>query len=127
MHIYEFPNEMLEEVASHLSYDDLAKCRLVSRRFNAVCSSLLNRGAISTMKLLEEDDHQFYQTKPRGSVKSQSLVTWRKNRSILHMIIWSLCDVMAEYRKYYLLGKYPFIAGKVNAHSDFRTKGLGAY
>ena len=38
------PEVAVEHILQFLSYDEVAKCRAISTRFNALCKSLLNKG-----------------------------------------------------------------------------------
>jgi hypothetical protein len=38
------PDVALEHIFQYLSYDEIARCRILSTRFNALCKSLLNKG-----------------------------------------------------------------------------------
>ena len=38
------PEVALEHILQYLTYDEVAKCRILSTRFNSLCKSLLNKG-----------------------------------------------------------------------------------
>lgn len=111
MSFTDLPNEMLCKIASNLTYHELAQCRLINLRFKEVCELQLNDGVKDTLKLLEEEEKKILIRKPPTCIHYKGMcndsVRW------LMKIKWSLCDVMAEYKKYFLIGKCPFIAGKV--------------
>ncbi|KAI5643481.1 F-box only protein 28 [Phthorimaea operculella] len=44
MELMQLPVVMIENIISYLSYDEIAKNRLVSHAFNDICSRMLNRG-----------------------------------------------------------------------------------
>ncbi|XP_054283725.1 uncharacterized protein LOC129000763 [Macrosteles quadrilineatus] len=44
MSLLDLPVEMVEKILSYLSYDQVAKLRLVNRTFNAICGNRLNQG-----------------------------------------------------------------------------------
>ncbi|KAJ6642042.1 F-box only protein 28, partial [Pseudolycoriella hygida] len=44
MNILELPDIVLEQILEYLSYDEIAKTRLVSSKLNKFCQNLLNRG-----------------------------------------------------------------------------------
>lgn len=44
MNLEDLPEVVFTKIFSYLSYDQVAKCRAVSRTFNATCSRILNRG-----------------------------------------------------------------------------------
>ncbi|CAB3254654.1 unnamed protein product [Arctia plantaginis] len=46
MDLLELPIVIIETIFSYLSYDDIAKSRLVSRTFNDICMRILNRGFV---------------------------------------------------------------------------------
>ncbi|XP_018333180.1 F-box only protein 28 isoform X6 [Agrilus planipennis] len=106
------PNVALEKIFSFLSYDEIAKNRIVCRKFNQTCSQMLTRG--------------FYQMEKRHSgiyKKLKSLLPRRESERRNHPLARH-CDILSAvetrismlnmtFIKYIETNKCCFIPGKI--------------
>ncbi|XP_069677551.1 F-box only protein 28 [Periplaneta americana] len=112
LELLSLPDVVLEQILSYLSYDDIARYRIICRQFNILCKQLLNKGFI----LVEKHHAQCLK-----AVKSQLPRRESERRShplarhcdILTAIETRLSMLAMTFTKYIDAGLCCFIPGKV--------------
>lgn len=112
MNFLELPDFMLEKIFERLTYDEIAKKRLVSTRVNRICQQLLNRGF---NKLIKRHSHEMKKIKsllPRreSERRHHPLI---KHADILTCIETRISMLSMTYTKYIDMNLCCFIPGKI--------------
>ncbi|PSN36157.1 F-box only protein 28 [Blattella germanica] len=112
LELLSLPEIVLEKILSYLSYDDIAKYRIICRQFDRICKQLLNKGFI----LVEKHHAQCLKTVkaqlPRRESERRSHPLAR-HCDILTAIETRLSMLAMTFTKYVEAGLCCFIPGKV--------------
>lgn len=110
--LLDLPNCMLELVLSYLTFDEIAKNRLVCVRFDKLCQSLLNRGFTKMMKRHAAYLKRIKMQLPRRESERRNHPLAR-HADILTCIETRISMLSMTYTKYMELNLCCFIPGKV--------------
>lgn len=111
-HLIRMPDVVFEHILSYLTYDAIAKTRIVCRHFNNVCQGLLNRGFYSAVQFHAKCSKEVKSQLPRRESKRPNHPLARHN-NILHAIETRLSLLKMTYCKYIHYNACCFIPGKV--------------
>jgi len=112
MNLLDLPECMLEQIFEWLSYDEIAKKRLVSTKVNKVCQQLLNRGFAKLIKRHSHDMKKIKSLLPRreSERRHHPLI---KHADILTCIETRISMLSMTYTKYMDMNLCCFIPGKI--------------
>ncbi|CAG0914483.1 unnamed protein product [Notodromas monacha] len=108
----DLPDEMLVKILSSLNYGQLACCRMVCRKFNAVCGELLSAGFIAVEAEKNRISKELRLRTPRrfSDRKCHSL---SKHIEILASLDTRISLLHMTYSRYIDSKQCPFVPGKV--------------
>ncbi|EFX70553.1 hypothetical protein DAPPUDRAFT_61180 [Daphnia pulex] len=105
-------DDVFLEILSYLSYDEVAKLRLVGRHFNEVCQKILNKGFLSFQRYHSRCLKEVKAKLPRRE-SERRLHPLANHIDILKGIEIRLSHLSTTYYKYAVAGMFCFIPGKV--------------
>lgn len=112
MNLLDLPDCMLEEIFSYLSFDEIAKKRLITTRIDKICQGLLNRGFYKMMKRHGAFLKSIKTQLPRRESERRNHPL-SKHVDILTCIETRISMLSMTYSKYIELKLCCFIPGKV--------------
>lgn len=110
--ITELPHEILENILSYLTYDEIAKSREVSRRFNTTCGELLNRGFLNMERRHSAILKKVKSLLPRRE-SERRVHNLARHSDILTAIETRISMLRMTFMKYIDVNACYFIPGKV--------------
>ncbi|KAG4079845.1 hypothetical protein HA402_014976 [Bradysia odoriphaga] len=112
MNLLELPDCMLEQIFECLTYDEIAKKRLVSTKVNRICQQLLNRGFSKLIKRHTYEMKKIKSLLPRreSERRHHPLI---KHADILTCIETRISMLSMTYTKYIDMNLCCFIPGKI--------------
>ncbi|XP_037036892.1 F-box only protein 28 [Bradysia coprophila] len=112
MNLLELPDCMLEQIFECLTYDEIAKKRLVSTKVNRICQQLLNRGFSKLIKRHSYEMKKIKSLLPRreSERRHHPLI---KHADILTCIETRISMLSMTYTKYIDMSLCCFIPGKI--------------
>ncbi|XP_046644411.1 F-box only protein 28-like isoform X2 [Daphnia pulicaria] len=105
-------DDVFQEILSHLSYDEIAKLRLVGRHFNEVCQKMLNKGFLSVRRSHSCCLKEMKAKLPRKESERRAHPL-ASHIHVLTSIELSLNFLSMAFEKYINDGMFCFIPGKV--------------
>lgn len=111
-HLFCLPEEILEKVFSNLSYDDISKMRLVSKKVDKCCQRLLNQGFLKVEKFHSLCLRDIKAQLPRRESERRDHPLARHS-DILTAIETRLSLLSMTFMKYIDMNLCCFIPGKV--------------
>ncbi|XP_029712531.1 F-box only protein 28 [Aedes albopictus] len=112
IHFLDLPDCMIEQVFEYLSYDEIAKKRIVCRKIDRVCQSLLNRGFMKMIKRHNANLKAIKSQLPRRESERRNHPL-AKHSDILTCIETRISMLSMTYSKYIDKDLCCFIPGKV--------------
>ncbi|XP_055606718.1 F-box only protein 28 [Uranotaenia lowii] len=112
MHFLDLPDLMIEQVFEYLSYDEIAKKRIVCKTIDRVCQSLLNRGFMKMIKRHNSNLKAIKSQLPRRESERRNHPL-AKHSDILTCIETRISMLSMTYSKYIDKDLCCFIPGKV--------------
>uniref|UniRef100_A0A1B6DZM8 F-box domain-containing protein n=1 Tax=Clastoptera arizonana TaxID=38151 RepID=A0A1B6DZM8_9HEMI len=112
MNLQDLPDVVFEKILSFLSFDEISKCRMVSRRFDCSCKILLNRGFLSAEKLRKKSFTAIRASLPRRESERRHHPMSRQC-DILSALETRMALLSLTFSKYILGNQFCFIPGKV--------------
>uniref|UniRef100_A0A8D8MTV3 F-box only protein 28 n=2 Tax=Culex pipiens TaxID=7175 RepID=A0A8D8MTV3_CULPI len=112
MNVLDLPVEILEEIFEYLSYDEIAKKRIICRKVDQVCQSLLNRGFLKMIKRHNANLKAIKMQLPRRESERRNHPL-AKHSDILTCIETRISMLSMTYSKYVDKDLCCFIPGKV--------------
>uniref|UniRef100_A0A182INV5 Uncharacterized protein n=1 Tax=Anopheles atroparvus TaxID=41427 RepID=A0A182INV5_ANOAO len=112
MNLLDLPDCMIEEVLEYLSYDEIAKKRIVCRKIDRICQSLLNRGYIKMIRRHNSNLKAIKSQLPRRESERRNHPL-SKHSDILTCVETRISMLSMTYSKYIDKELCCFIPGKV--------------
>lgn len=112
MNLLDLPVEILEEIFEYLCYDEIAKKRIVCKKVDQVCQSLLNRGFLKMIKRHNANLKAIKLQLPRRESERRNHPL-AKHSDILTCIETRISMLSMTYSKYVDKDLCCFIPGKV--------------
>ncbi|XP_055531174.1 F-box only protein 28 [Wyeomyia smithii] len=112
MNFLDLPDCMIEQVFEYLSYDEIAKKRIICRKIDRVCQSLLNRGFMKMIKRHNANLKTIKSQLPRRESERRNHPL-AKHSDILTCIETRISMLSMTYSKYIDKDLCCFIPGKV--------------
>lgn len=112
MNLLDLPDCMIEQIFEYLSYDEIARKRLVCTQINKACQRLLNRGFTKMMKRHTTNLKRIKAQLPRRESERRNHPLAR-HADILTCIETRISMLSMTYTKYMELNLCCFIPGKV--------------
>lgn len=112
MHILSLPDCILEIILSYLSYDDIAKSRIVCRKFNEINKQMLNHGFYKLQNYHSKHMKRIKALLPRRESERRSHYL-AKHSDVLTCIETRLSMLSMTYHKFIQNGTACFIPGKI--------------
>ncbi|KFB50976.1 hypothetical protein ZHAS_00019019 [Anopheles sinensis] len=112
MNFLDLPDCMIEEVLEYLSYDEIAKKRIICRKIDRICQSLLNRGYIKMIRSHNVNLKAIKSQLPRRESERRNHPL-SKHSDILTCVETRISMLSMTYSKYIERELCCFIPGKV--------------
>lgn len=112
LNILTIPNEMLQNILSYLSYDEIARLRLVGTKFDAIGKSMLNQGFLDVENFHAKCFQEVKKQLPRRESERRKHALARHSE-VLTAVETRLSLLGMTYIKYINSGYCCFIPGKV--------------
>ncbi|CAG9811388.1 unnamed protein product [Chironomus riparius] len=112
MHILSLPDCVLEIILSYLSYDDIAKSRVVCRKFNEINKQALNHGFYKLLSYHSKHMKRIKAMLPRRESERRNHHL-AKHSDVLTCIETRLSMLSMTYQKHIQSGLVCFIPGKI--------------